>query len=81
MLIKIEKGMFSMLQGGTFSKTQKSWIALFICLAVFIASILVARGYDTNFGKVTFQEIYFSSLYGESMHGRLHIPANAIKIV
>ena len=66
----------------TMNPGSKRWLALILSFVIFIFGILWARFYDLNGGpnggKVTVQDIYFTSSIDNSLqHGRIHIPANA----
>ena len=57
---------------------RKRFLALLICVAVFIVGIGIATGVDQSFGKVAVQDIYFTSnVDGALLHGRLYLPDNA----
>lgn len=57
---------------------RKRFLALLVCVAIFIVGIGIATGVDCSFGKVTVQDIYFTSnVDGALLHGRLYLPDNA----
>ncbi len=59
-------------------KLSKSWIALLLALLIFLVSVVFAYCFDTQFGSVKLQEVYYTGAHdGCLMHGKLYIPANA----